>query len=195
MKKYIKFSKTNNINDHLIITLFNKFEKEILAPDGKKLHLISVIPMKEIKEILEKNGFLVEKDNLNKYIYIFSYYDENDYFIDSITCNGTKEEFIDIKSGNTRVIIEDKNYISAYSDNLYKMVLSDSPTEASWFGEKPEFLQNADYCFLKDYLFLAQINGLDLPSSLNDLFYLSDAIGYIFLKKDLTEGVFFVQNT
>ena len=78
---------------------------------------------------------------------------------------------------------------------MYEILLNNDSVEASWFGGEPEFLQNGSYQFLDDYLFLAQINGLDLPSKLNDMFYLSDAIGYIYLKRDLTDGLFFVQNT
>lgn len=195
MKKYITFVECDKIDDQITIALFNYSEKEILAPNGEKLQLISIIPIKNIKEILENNEITLEEDTLNKYMYIFSCYDKNDYFIDSITCNGSEEEFISIKSGYTKVVIEDEDFVSVSLNNSYEMVLNDSPIEASWFGDEPEFLQNEDYYFLEDYVFLAQINGLDLPNDLNDLFYFSDAIGYIFIKKDLKEGVFFVQNT
>ena len=42
---------------------------------------------------------------------------------------------------------------------------------------------------------MGQISGADLPSSLDDLFYLTENVGYIFVKKDLTGGLFFVQAT
>lgn len=195
MKNYINFAKVDNYNKNILMTLYNEYQKEILAPDGVKLYLICVIPIEKIKELLISNGFLVEESSLKNYIYIFSYYLEGDYFLDSISYNGTEEEYTSIKSGYTKVIVGDENYINISQNNLYEILLNNDSVEASWFGGEPEFLQNGSYQFLDDYLFLAQINGLDLPSKLNDMFYLSDAIGYIYLKRDLTDGLFFVQNT
>lgn len=195
MKKYITFSEIANPIQGILMTLDNKYQKEILAPDGEKLSLICVIPIKNISEILISNGFLLENKNIGKYIYIFSYYIDKEYFLDSITYNGTKEEYQSIKSGYTKIIIEDEDYIDINSENLYEISLNNNSVEASWFGGEPELLQHENNCCLDNYLFLAQINGLDLPNKLDDIFYLSDAIGYVYLKKDLTEGLFFVQNT
>ena len=195
MKKYMKFAKVDNPAKSILMTLDNTYQKQILAPDGEKLSLICIISIKNISEILISNSFLVESHNINKYIYIFSYYLDNEYFLDSITYNGTDEEYRSIKSGYTKIIIEDKDYIDVNSDNMYEILLNNNSVEASWFGGEPEFLQNENNHCLDDYLFLAQINGLDLPNKLNDIFYLSDAVGYIYLKKDLTDGLFFVQNT
>lgn len=195
MKKYIKFFKVDNPTKSILMTLYNTYQKQILAPDGEKLYLICVIPIKNISELLISNSFLVESDNIDKYVYIFSYYLDDEYFLDSITYNGTEEEYKSIKSGYTKIIIEDKDYIDVNSDNLYEILLNNNSFEASWFGGEPEFLQNENNHCLDDYLFLAQINGLDLPNELNDIFYLSDAVGYIYLKQDLTDGLFFVQTT
>jgi hypothetical protein len=46
-----------------------------------------------------------------------------------------------------------------------------------------------------NYNFLCQISANDLPDELQDLFYLNDAVGYIFLKNNLDSGIFFVQTT
>ena len=195
MKKYIKFNKCEKIDESILITLDNNYKINILAPDGEKLYLVCVIPVKKIENLLISNGFLVNENNLNKYIYVFSYYLEDEYFLDSITYNGSEEEYLSIKSGYTKIIIEDEGYIDISKDNLYEILLDDQGDQGSWFGGSAEFLQNENHHFSEDYLFLAQINGLDLPSKLDDLFYLNDAVGYIYLKRYLTDGLFFVQNT
>lgn len=61
--------------------------------------------------------------------------------------------------------------------------------------DKPNFLQNENYEQLVNYNFLCQISANDLPDELQDLFYLNDAVGYIFLKNNLDSGIFFVQTT
>lgn len=64
-----------------------------------------------------------------------------------------------------------------------------------FLGDKPNFLQNENYEQLVNYNFLCQISANDLPDELQDLFYLNDAVGYIFLKNNLDSGIFFVQTT
>lgn len=45
-----------------------------------------------------------------------------------------------------------------------------------------------------DYAFVSQLYSGDFSEPFKDIFYLSDAVGYLFLKKDGSgEGLFFVQ--
>jgi len=45
-----------------------------------------------------------------------------------------------------------------------------------------------------DYAFVLQLYSSDFPEPFKDIFYLTDAVGYLFLKKDASgQGVFFVQ--
>ena len=71
MKNYINFAKVDNYNKNILMTLYNEYQKEILAPDGVKLYLICVIPIEKIKELLISNGFLVEESSLKNYIHFF----------------------------------------------------------------------------------------------------------------------------
>ena len=45
------------------------------------------------------------------------------------------------------------------------------------------------------YIFIGQILGMDLPEEVNEIFYLTENIGYIFINRDLSGGLFFVQTT
>ncbi|MNP03423.1 hypothetical protein D3C76_953070 [compost metagenome] len=48
--------------------------------------------------------------------------------------------------------------------------------------------------FLAEYDFLCQFYSSDFSDPFKDIFYLTDAVGYLFLKKDRSgSGVFFVQ--
>ena len=65
------------------------------------------------------------------------------------------------------------------------------------FGANPVFLQE-EKLELASYQFCMQIYGGDFPEEFQDIFYLDDAIGYLFLSKEEKAndvGVFFVQCT
>ena len=67
----------------------------------------------------------------------------------------------------------------------------------SLFGANPVFLQE-EKLELASYQFCMQIYGGDFPEEFQDIFYLDDAIGYLFLSKEEKAndvGVFFVQCT
>ena len=52
----------------------------------------------------------------------------------------------------------------------------------SFLGGQPEYLQQESYDFLEKYIFIGQILGMDLPEKVNEIFYLTENIGYIFIK-------------
>ena len=64
----------------------------------------------------------------------------------------------------------------------------------SFLGGRPEYLQQESDDFLEKYIFIGQILGMDLPEKVNEIFYLTENIGYIFINRDLSGGLFFVQN-
>lgn len=53
----------------------------------------------------------------------------------------------------------------------------------SLFGANPVFLQE-EKLELASYQFCMQIYGGDFPEEFQDIFYLDDAIGYLFLSKE-----------
>lgn len=64
-------------------------------------------------------------------------------------------------------------------------------------GTNPVFLQNEEL-ELDSYQFCMQIYAGDFPEEFQDIFYLSDSIGYLFLSKEENSndaGLFFTQCT
>ena len=125
----------------------------------------------------------------DKVIYVFSYYDKEDYFLDYIT------EIDDAIQGYTKVIIGDKNQFKFNLDKFYPINPIENLDEMSFLGGQPEYLQQESYDFLEKYIFIGQILGMDLPEKVNEIFYLTENIGYIFINRDLFGGLFFVQTT
>ena len=125
----------------------------------------------------------------DKVIYVFSYYDKEDYFLDYIT------EIDDAIQGYTKVIIGDKNQFKFNLDNFYPINPIENLDEMSFLGGQPKYLQQESDDFLEKYIFIGQILGMDLPEKVNEIFYLTENIGYIFINRDLSGGLFFVQTT
>ena len=121
-------------------------------------------------------------------MYVFSYYDEHDYFLGNIT--ELQPALLD-----TCVEIVHKNLHDFDHQKFFTPEFNTDPDAMSFIGGSPVYLQHTLPDGLDDYVFVGQISGADLPSSLDDLFYLTENVGYIFVKKDLTGGLFFVQAT
>ena len=178
-----------NINN-ILVGLDLDYSNKVIAPDGHELALVAFIPIENLLTIAPqfKTDFqdMEYKDNA---IYVFSYYDKDDYFLDYIT------EIDDAIQGYTRVIIGDKNQFKFNLDKFYPINPIENLDEMSFLGGQPEYLQQENDDFLEKYIFIGQILGMDLPEEVNEIFYLIENIGYIFINRDLSGGLFFVQTT
>ena len=178
-----------NINN-ILVGLDLDYSNKVIAPDGHELALVAFIPIENLLTIAPqfKTDFqdMEYKDNA---IYVFSYYDKEDYFLDYIT------EIDDAIQGYTRVIVGDKNQFKFNLDKFYPINPIENLDEMSFLGGQPEYLQQENDDFLEKYIFIGQILGMDLPEELNEIFYLTENIGYIFINRDLSGGLFFVQTT
>ena len=178
-----------NINN-ILVGLDLDYSNKVIAPDGHELALIAFIPIENLLTIAPqfKTDFqdMEYKDNA---IYVFSYYDKEDYFLDYIT------EIDDAIQGYTRVIVGDKNQFKFNLDKFYPINPIENLDEMSFLGGQPEYLQKENDDFLEKYIFIGQILGMDLPEEVNEIFYLTENIGYIFINRDLSGGLFFVQTT
>lgn len=182
-----------------------------LNPDGDKLTLVLCLPTDFLNETLHIN---LPKEQV---LSVFTTYKKDDYFLDSITFHGDQEELENIKKGYTKVLLHKAGDIRNESDFLIpaqKFILGeevdldfgDVDEEdlddieiycGSLIGEKPSFLQVEDMG-LDDYQFCLQIYGSDFPEGFQDVFSLSDSVGYLFLNKNVDQdhvGVFFTQCT
>jgi len=167
-----------NINN-ILVGLDLDYSNKVIAPDGHELALVAFIPIENLLTIAPQY----------KAIYVFSYYDKEDYFLDYIT------EIDDAIQGYTKVIIGDKNQFKFNLDKFYPINPIENLDEMSFLGGQPEYLQQESYDFLEKYIFIGQILGMDLPEEVNEIFYLTENIGYIFINRDLSGGLFFVQTT
>lgn len=178
-----------NINN-ILVGLDLDYSNKVIAPDGHELALIAFIPIENLLTIAPqfKTDFqdMEYKDNA---IYVFSYYDKDDYFLDYIT------EIDDAIQGYTRVIVGDKNLFKFNLDKFYPINPIENIDEMSFLGGQPEYLQQERDDCLEKYIFIGQILGMDLPEEVNEIFYLTENIGYIFINRDLSGGLFFVQTT
>ena len=166
-------------------------------PNGEKMVLILNIPTNFLNDKLAYN---YPKD---KMISVFTTYNSEDYFLDTIVYHGSSEELTNIKTGFTKVILHDIGISRNDSDYLIparKLIVgeeSDFMDEcgASHLGGKPLLLQNENL-EVDNYQFCLQIYGGDFPEEFQDIFYLNDSIGYLFLKgePDANDiGMFFTQ--
>lgn len=178
-----------NINN-ILVGLDLDYSNKVIAPDGHELALVAFIPIENLLTIAPqfKTDFqdMEYKDNA---IYVFSYYDKEDYFLDYIT------EIDDAIQGYTRVIVGDKNQFKFNLDKFYPINPIENLDEMSFLGGQPEYLQQERDDCLEKYIFIGQILGMDLPEEVNEIFYLTENIGYIFINRDLSGGLFFVQTT
>ena len=166
------------------------YSNKVMAPDGHELALIAFIPIENLLAIapqFEKD--FQEKEYKDKAIYVFSYYDEEDYFLDYIT------EIDDAIQGYTKVIVGDKNQIKFNLEKFHPINPIENLDEMSFLGGQPEYLQQEGYDFSEKYIFIGQVLGMDLPEKVNEIFYLTGNVGYIFINRDLSGGLFFVQAT
>lgn len=178
-----------NINN-ILVGLDLDYSNKVIAPDGHELALVAFIPIENLLTIAPqfKTDFQ-DMEYKDKAIYVFSYYDKEDYFLDYIT------EIDDAIQGYTKVIIGDKNQFKFNLDKFYPINPIENLDEMSFLGGQPEYLQQESYDFLEKYIFIGQILGMDLPEEVNEIFYLTENIGYIFIERDLSGGLFFVQTT
>lgn len=163
--------------------------------DGNNLILVASIPSSFIREYCSIDS------SEDSYISIFSTYDKEDYFLDLITYHGIEEELENIKNGYTKVLIHEKSEARNESNNIIParriepsvVINADSNSLGSKIGGKEGFLQKENLPLIDEFTFALQFYGSDFPDDYNDVFDLSDAVGYLFLKPN--EGVFFVQTT
>ena len=169
-----------------------------LNPDGDPLTLVASIDCSKIKGDTKKNSMPSEG-----VLYIFSTYSKSDYFLENITYSGDPSELDSILSGYTLVVLGGGGvFKTSPVDSIPEMTteLKNRQLEDKDF---PVFSMIADFpphgmtvpdALILDYDFICQLYSADFSEPFKDIFYLSDAVGYLFLKKDESgEGLFFVQ--
>ncbi len=169
-------------------------------PIGEDLTLLLTINGNKLNKKISE--FELLKD---KYISVFSTYNENRYFLDDIVFFGDDVELNYIKSGFTKVTLSEKSKLSVNRNELSlkkidleerELNTNDYPAFSFLSNEIPNGMVGYEG-LLKEYIFICQLYSKDIPSKDGGILGLSDAIGYLFLRKEIKDhndaGLFFVQ--
>lgn len=148
---YVNFNFSDskpNINN-ILVGLDLDYSNKVIAPDGHELALVAFIPIENLLTIAPqfKTDFQ-DMEYKDKAIYVFSYYDKEDYFLDYIT------EIDDAIQGYTKVIVGDKNQFKFNLDKFYPINPVENLDEMSFLGGQPEYLQQESDDFLEKYIFI-----------------------------------------
>ncbi|MBP0953985.1 DUF1963 domain-containing protein [Pseudomonas sp. 20GA0080] len=170
-----------------------------LNPDGEKLVLVATIDCKSLAasvnyRCVPKNGF----------IYVFSTYSKSDYFLENITYSGDPSELDSILEGYTAVVLSSAECSTEKSGAVEsiprvgtslvdKEVSDDEFPVFSMLSDKVPNGTNLPDDIMAEYDFFMQLYSSDFPEPFQDIFYLTDAVGCLLLKKDGTgDGIFFI---
>lgn len=169
-----------------------------LNPDGDPLTLVASINCSKIKGDI-KNSCIPSEGVL----YIFSTYSKTDYFLENITYSGDPSELESILSGYTLVVLGEGGVFQDSPVASIPEMATELKNRQIKDEDFPVFSMISDFAphgmivsetLMLDYAFVSQLYSGDFSEPFKDIFYLSDAVGYLFLKKDGSgEGLFFVQ--
>lgn len=168
-----------------------------MNPDGEALVLIATIECASLKKT--HNYRSIPQEGM---LYIFSTYSSSDYFLDNITYSGDTSELESISSGYTLVAMKDSESEINSPYNIIPKTNTKFNNKAVQEDEYPVFsmLTNTPpngvklpLDLLEEYEFVMQLYSSDFPEPFKDIFYLTDAVGCLLLKKDGSgNGLFFV---
>ncbi|SDI64348.1 protein of unknown function [Pseudomonas flavescens] len=166
-------------------------------PDGAPLVLVATLECAPLRQFLEYNA--IPRAGV---MYVFSTYSRSGYFLDNLTYSGDPAELDAIVSGYTLVTLAnaDSDIVSPSEPvPARRVTFKDTEVEA---GTYPVFSMLTDtpphgialpLALQKEYDFVMQLYSSDFPDPFTDLFYLTDAVGCLLLKKDGSgDGLFFV---
>ncbi|WP_238591809.1 DUF1963 domain-containing protein [Pseudomonas abietaniphila] len=175
-----------------------KVSKWPLNPEGEPLLLIATIKCAELKQRTKLDS--LPNDGV---LSIFSTYNKKDYFLENITYSGDPSELEALRAGYTSVIFNvgaDETVSPVASipgenkELQVREVLEDEfPVFSMCSQSLPKGLSVPED-FIRDYEFIMQIYSSDFAEPFEDAFYLTDAVGYLFLNRNGSgDGLFFVQ--
>jgi hypothetical protein len=176
-----------------------------IDPEGKPLRLVASIDCAAFKLATGAPSMPA-----NGQLQVFSTYSQTDYFLENIVYD---PDYFVLPSGSaeakpayTLVAFNPSgsaapshtspvDSIPATPMHLQDETIGadDFPVSSLAAAEPPRGLV-VPAALKDDYAFVLQLYSSDFPEPFKDIFYLTDAVGYLFLKKDASgQGVFFVQ--
>ncbi|GAA0892868.1 DUF1963 domain-containing protein [Fulvivirga kasyanovii] len=170
-------------------------------PDGDYLTLLFSIDCRAIQSKIKRSDI---PDS--GFIHVFSTYSRQEYFLDYITYSGNADELKLISGGYTFVIHSDaEQSIKSPIESMPRLNMTLIDYEigesefsmASLVSEIPPNGVLAAEALSEEYNFFCQIYSSDFPHPFQDALYLTDALGFLFIRKARHEGerlgLFFVQ--
>lgn len=171
-----------------------------LNPEGEPLILVATIDCRQTFERTHATSLPAEG-----VLYVFSTYSATDYFLDSITADATVMHSPTRPSGYTAVLSGgDHTLKHSPVPGIEQRVAtlgerslgpSDIPACSLVCTASPHWVR-VDPQITADYEFFCQFYSSDFPEPFKDLFYLTDAVAHLYLRKAHSEaqaaGLFFV---
>ncbi|QIH33830.1 hypothetical protein [Sphingobacterium sp. DR205] len=198
--KNIEFKKQTEVNSKSARIGGKSFISSNLWPKdetGKFMTLVFCLPSELVSRIL---GITLEN---NTFFSVFSTYsqDKSSYFLDKVIYNTIDDEELDIIKNNTTVIYHTKENnginLSEYEIPPYEITESGNEDEETFWGGQANFLQ--EEMKFEEYDFFMQFYAGNFPDDYKNILFLADAIGYIFIKKNINinecGGLYFGQST
>lgn len=170
-------------------------------PDGEPMLLVMTVFCERLADC---TGML--KAGRHPVIHMFSTYSRSEYFLDQIVYDPSDVQSAHVTSGYTRMLVGDLSK-SVNSDvpciprrtvTVEPVCLDeDAHPMFSFFAETRPRPIAACQRVAEGYGFLCQLYSSDFPEPFKDVFYLTDAIGYVLLRTDSPAdgedaGAFFV---
>ncbi|WP_455914954.1 DUF1963 domain-containing protein [Pseudomonas syringae] len=166
--------------------------------DGEPLLLVATIECALLKKTTAVNAL-----PSTGFLSIFSTYSTSEYFLENITYSGDPSELESIKAGYTAVVFSEGgaqqpspvSSVPVTATRLENRKLSDDefPVFSLCSSTPPNGLETPAG-IANEYEFVLQLYSADFPDPFKDIFYLTDAIGCLFLTKNGSgEGLFFIQ--
>lgn len=168
-------------------------------PEGQDLLLLFTINCEMARQQLNRTD-LPEAG----FIHVFSTYDKDDYFLDSLTfdeiehkkgvasytCVIHTEQMVAVKSTGLSIPLQYASFEVSVIQDEELSVASLVSTEVPAGAVIPKTLE-------PNFNFFCQIYSSDFPAPFQDALYMTDAVGYLFINKqlgnDVSDGCFFVQ--
>jgi len=168
-------------------------------PEGRDLLLLLTIDCKVVKQRLGRTDL-----PSNGFLHVFSTYDADEYFIDSITVDEVQqqkgvasytyvvhtEDTKSIRSPRPPIPLRAANFeeglIGDDELTILSLMANDAPAGALIPAE-----------LAANYNFLCQVYSSDFPAPFQDALYMTDGVGYLLVNKnirdDKSDGCFYVQ--
>lgn len=154
--------------------------------DGQPLALLLSLPAAFIAQC---TGIAMERGQM---VSVFTTYAPGSYYLDQITYHGDASELALLRKGATQVLVHPRGTPVRVGSPLapYQLRIEDDGLRvgSTFASGAPEFLQ-AEPLALEGLAFALQIYAGDLPPAWRDIFYLRDAVAYLFIPLQALPGV------